>query len=172
MATESDIRESVRALLVATNVFDDVFMAFPDDPSGQAASDLKAAALQPATTAWETGFDADPDGAMVYRCRIPLMVLVRHDDPVQRDEMASGLLNVVRDTLDGESLGGLTLAQFTFIKHWTWQKPVPPERRITADLECRYLEEGWAAADTSEAGVVITPPGSGGSDDIITQGFG
>jgi hypothetical protein len=147
---ERDIRNAVHDLLMATHAFDEVWLPGMQSPRGKAASDIRACAIDPKRTTTLSGFDAAEIGAWIYRCQIGLTVVVRNDDEQLRDETAEQLLNLVRNALDGVSLGGITLLEKTWVGDWTWLNPQPPERKIQATLTCEYLEEGWEVADVTE----------------------
>ena len=148
MSRERDIRNAVQDAVSATGEFDAVWQGGLVDPRGQAASEWKGLGIEPASTSRGTGYDAETGGGWVYECRIDLEIVVRNDDTIARDEEAERLLNVVRNVAYG-SLGGLTLAQRTYVDSWRWLRPVPPERRIRCVLAAPYLEEGELDADVS-----------------------
>jgi hypothetical protein len=150
MPRERDIRRAVADALNATGAFDAVWIADPDDPTGNAASNWRAAGIRPGATTLLQGFDGAAGGGLVYRCQIPLTLVSRHEDQQVRDELAEELLNVARNALNGRGLGGLAIAQQTIVRSWTWMPPSPPERQVRAVIELHYLEEGWASSDTTE----------------------
>ena len=150
MSAEHDILNAARDLLDATNEFSDIWLPGLDDPRGKPASELLFCGLEPGASRVVTGFDSEPWGAVVYETRIPIEIEVRNADGEIRDETADRLLEVVKNTLDGQSLAGFTFPGKTYITQWQRAKARPPTRRITATLVCQYLEEGWAAGDTTE----------------------
>lgn len=142
---ERDVRVAVRDLLDATTAFDGVYLSGLPERRGERGGDLQAAAVEPDETAASCGWD-DVSGSSVMTARATITLLARDDDPQTRDEMAERLLETARDALDGRSLAGKTLPEWTRIRSWTWLKPTPPERRIGATLEFRYLVDGREAA--------------------------
>lgn len=149
MSRERDVRQAVVDLLAATGEFHDVTLG-DSDPRGRAASDLRLATVDPSSTSSDDQWDGGPDGGSVLDCRILVTVYVRAADPKLRDDAAERLLNVVRNAVNHQSLGDLTLPDFTKIKTWTWRPAQGGERSIVCVLSVRYIEEGWTSADAAE----------------------
>jgi hypothetical protein len=145
---ERDVRLAIRDALLATGAFSDVWLSGLPENYGGAASDLTAAAIEPASTSLTTGWDAPLDGGLDYTAGLNVTLLARHEDPQLRDELAELLLNTLASAVNGQSLAGITLPGKTLVQSWTWQPAAPPERRIMAVVSCAYLVtwEGW---DTS-----------------------
>jgi len=143
---ERDIRIVIRDLLDATSAFDGVYLSGPPEHRGERGGDLRAAAIEPGETAASSCWD-DVSGPLVMTARATIILMARDDDPQTRDEVAEQLLETTIAALDGRSLAGRTLPEWTGIRSWTWRKPTPPERRIEALLEFRYLVEDRVDAD-------------------------
>jgi len=137
---ERDIRVAIRDLLDATNAFDGVYLSGPPEGRGERGGDRQAAAVEPDETTAICCWD-DVSGPSVRAARATIILMARDDDPQTRDEMAERLLETAIAALDGRSLAGMTLPEWTGIRSWSWRKPTPPERRIEAALEFRYLVE-------------------------------
>jgi hypothetical protein len=146
---ERDIREAIRDALEDTGAFDGVYLRGLPEDRGEPSGDARCVAIEPAETAVAAPWD-DTAGDLVMSCRVNLTILARDEDPQVRDEAAEMLLNVVANVLNGQGLAGASLPCMTRIASWAWQKPLAPERRIAAVLECRYIVQGWAGANTDE----------------------
>jgi hypothetical protein len=145
---ERDVRIAIRDALVETGAFSDVWLSGLPENYGGAASDLTAAAIEPASTTLTTGWDTQLAGGLDYTARLHVTLLARHDDPQLRDDLAEQLLNTLHDAINGQSLAGYTLPGKTYVQSWTWQPPAPPERRIQAVATFAYLVT-WAGWDAS-----------------------
>jgi len=135
---ERDIRGAIRDLLEATSAFDGVYLSGLPEHRGERGGDLRAAAIEPDETQAAGHWD-DLSGSLVMTARATITLMARDDDPQTRDEAVEELLQTTFDALDGRSLAGRTLPEWTGVRSWTWRKPTPPERRIEAALEFRYL---------------------------------
>ncbi len=143
---ERDIRSAMRDLLEATSAFDGVYLSGLPEHRGERGGDLRAAAIEPGETEAASRWD-DLSGPLVMTARATIILMARDDDPQTRDEAAEELLQTAFDALDGRSLAGRTLPEWTGIRSWSWRKPTPPERRIEAVLEFRYLVDDRGLAD-------------------------
>lgn len=135
---ERIIRSAIRDLLEATSAFDGVYLSGLPEHRGERGGDLRAAAIEPGETEAVSRWD-DRSGPLVMTARATIILMARDDDPQLRDEAAEELLQTAIEVLDGRSLAGMTLPEWTGVRSWTWRKPTPPERRIEAALEFRYL---------------------------------
>jgi hypothetical protein len=149
MPRERDIRIAARDALVATREYDNVWLHWLKEAAGEMAADVRGIGIEPEKTLALTSFDAAPGGGWIYETQIGLEVLVRMTDIELRDAEAERLLNVARNTLNGNDLGGLAMAQFTIVASWAWVAAVPPQRTIHAILKARYIEENWQGQDTT-----------------------
>ena len=142
---ERDVRNAIHNVLLATNAFTGVYITGLPEDAGAAASDLLAAAIEPAGSQLNTGWDAQTDGGLCYASTVTVTLLARNDDAQLRDEQAEQLLDVLANAVNGTSLAGITLPGKTYVSAWRWQPPAPPERRIAATVSFSYLVtwEGW-----------------------------
>ena len=79
-----------------------------------------------------------------------LTLSFRHEDPQIRDQAAATVLDIARNALNYQSIGGLTFPAWTFLRGGNWEPPVAPERKITCDFTYQYLVEGGNSFDVSE----------------------
>lgn len=133
-----------------TNAFTNVWIDGLPEDSGSAASDLCAAAIDPVSTNYFTGWDAQTEGGLCYDAQIKVTLLVRHNDAQICDEKVEQLLEHLKNAVNGQSLAGITLPGKTLVKSWRWMPAKAPERRITAMLSASYIEEGWDVGDVEE----------------------
>lgn len=145
---ERDVRIAVRDLLDATSAFDGVYLSGLPETRGERGGDLQAAAVEPDETTASCNWD-DASGPRIMTARATIVLMARDEDPQTRDEMAERLLETAIAALNGRSLAGKTLPEWTGIQSWAWRKPNPPERRIEAALEFRYLVEERGPADST-----------------------
>ena len=150
MSRERDIRQAVHDLLKATGEFHHVYQGGFETPRDRPSSAWRAVAIQPMGSQDISFADAAMLGDLAYDMRLQITVAARHDDPLLRDEQVEHLLEVVKNALNGQVLGGLTNAQFTRIRSWTWLEAWDVERRIVAILNTQYYEPGWAAGDVAD----------------------
>lgn len=150
MSRERDVRNAIQTALIATETFSDVWLTGLPENYGQSASDLTAAAIEPAATALATGWDYGPGGGLDYTATLTVTLVAHHPDPQLRDELAEQLLGYLQNAVDGQSLAGFTLPQKTIVTGWQWQTPASPERRIAATVSFAYLIEGWDNFDVSQ----------------------
>jgi hypothetical protein len=146
---ERDIRNQIRDILEQTAAFDGVYLAGLPEDRGEPSGDTRSVSIEPGETTEADLWD-DTTGDLVMTCRVSLTLLARDEDPQIRDEAAEQLLNISASAVNGQSLGGATLAGLTRIRSWSWEKPKAPERRITAVLEYQYLVSDWTGLNTAE----------------------
>jgi len=146
---ERDIRQAAVDLLAATGEFDAVELG-KSDPSENPASSRKLCTVDPQDTQESDQWDSALDGGTVYKVRIALEITVRENDAKLRDDEVERLLNVVRNTLNGVSIGGFTLPEFTKVHPWSWRMATAGSRQIAATLNATYFEEGWNVADVTD----------------------
>lgn len=151
MPTEDDVRHAIATILEDSGYFDDVFMTGLPKMDDQSAEDLRACAILPSETTEDDRYDTSPGGLIVLDARVKIVFVARDQDPLARDKTVNLLLLYAQNALNGESLAGITLPDFTRFKGgWRWEDPVPPERKITAMFSFRYLVQGWKAFDTTD----------------------
>jgi hypothetical protein len=146
---ERDVRLAIHDALVATGAFTEVRLTGLPEDYGIRASDLTAAAIEPVSTSYTTGWDSQTTGQLDYTAQLGVTLLARAEDPQLRDELAEQLLNSLHNAVNGQSLAGLTLPGKTLVTSWRWEKPAPPERRIQATVQFAYFVtwEGWDTAN-------------------------
>jgi len=150
MARERDVRTAARDALLATGVFADVWLTGLPEQYGQAASELTAAAIAPKSGRKKTRGDAGNANIWIEVTSVVIVtLLVRNSDPQLRDEQLELLKDTAEDALDGQSLGGLTIPDLTYLSDWQYEKETPPERRLTAKLTYSYPRFGWTSSDTT-----------------------
>ena len=147
---ERDIRNDIRARLEATGEFEEAWIPGLEDDRGNPTSQAFIASIEPASSVIYEAGDSVEIGGQVVTATINIRMVVRHEDPIIRDETAERLLNVCRNTLFGQSLAGFTFTQKTRVRRWQWLKPISIERRINMVLETDYLDDGQAVAGTDE----------------------
>ena len=138
-----DILDDVKARLWATGAFDAVYRGASPEVRGRAASDRLAAIV--AATSWEQT-DLSDDETMVQstrNVRWQLTLIVRDDDPETREKTLNSLLVTAQNTLDGQSLGGVTIPAWTRLKSGVYQPATPPEQRMVVTGEFAYWLEGF-----------------------------
>lgn len=147
---ERDIRNAIKAALIATNAFNEVFLTGLPERYGFGADKVAAAVIEPSSTSKQHIWDDAPWGGVTYTCDIVVTLLYRAIDPQLRDEAVERLLDMAVNAIAGQALvPGLTIPAKTEIVTWRWEKAVHPERRITATFQVGYLVEGWDQLDTS-----------------------
>jgi hypothetical protein len=146
---DRDVRNSIHDALVTTGAFDGVWIwGLPED-YGTASSQIASAAIEPESSTQDDRWDAATGGGLIVTSRVTITLLYRHEDPQLRDEAVELLLEIASNALNGQCLAGLTLPQFTRIVAWRWEKPAPPERRITSTFSYQYIVEGWSEYDVT-----------------------
>lgn len=147
---DRDVRNAIQAVLVATGAFDGVYLwGFPD-AAEQSAESLRAVAIMPGNGSETDEWDSVSDGVIEITQRSKLVIMVRNDDKQARDETADQLFALTCNTLNGQSLAGLTIPMKTRIRKWDWRDPIPPERRIDLIIEYVYLVTTLDSFDTAQ----------------------
>jgi hypothetical protein len=149
LGRDRDVRNAIQTTLLATGQFDTVWMTGLSEDYGQGADELRAVAIDPVNSSERDDWDSSTAGGVLIQSTVTIMILVRHIDPQLRDEAAELLLDTVANTLNGQSLAGLTLPPWTRITNWRWLDATAPERRIQATLQYSYIVEGWENFDTT-----------------------
>ena len=149
MPRPRDIRNDIKARLMATGRFDDVRTAGLPEEQGFSTALKTAAVLPPANGAMKTL--ADGGDEILTGTDEPLLVtlLARDNDPNVRDNLAEDLLQYLKNAVNGQSLAGMTVPDKTFVRTWQYQKPKDKERRIAATVTYQYLLTGWDTNDTT-----------------------
>ncbi len=147
---ERDVRNDIHDRLIATHAFTDVYISGLPEDSGSAASDLCAAAIEPVGGSLTSGWDAQTDGGLYYGASVNVTLMARNDDVQVRDETAEMLLGYLHNAVNGQSLAGITVPGRTLVTSWSWQKAMPPERRIMATVGYWFIVDGWDEFDVAE----------------------
>jgi hypothetical protein len=149
MARDRDVRAAIQTALVATEAFDGVYVwGLPED-YGSGASNAALAVIEPESSTQDDRWDAAPAGGLIATSRVTITLIFRAEDPQMRDEAAELLFDTAANALNGQSLAGLTLPQLTRFASWRWEKPAPPERRISSIFSYQYIVEGWDSYDVA-----------------------
>lgn len=150
MGRGRDVRNDIAARLSGTGLFSAVRLASPDEITIP-GSDFAAVAIEPGPwkeiDRWDDGFGEDI--TIVAEERAVVTVLVRNSDPQIRDELAEQLVQAVKDAVDGQSLGLITMPDFTRAAEG---RPLPArasERRHVVAVVFQYLVQNWAGHDES-----------------------
>jgi hypothetical protein len=144
-----DVLGAIRDLLTLTGQFDLVALSgLPEDRGFAAVS--TACVIQPG--AWEDvdEWDDAVEVSIPRRVSWTLTILVRDSDPEVRDSTADRLSNLAQDTLDGVSLGGITLPGRTKLRRGVWSRPASAERRLVLAGEFTYIVSGFAGHDDTD----------------------
>jgi len=149
-ANEDDVRMGAVALLEATGAFDEVYPYSMPEERGRRAGDRCVAVVEPAPGRASTIGDDLSTGEAIVTMRFVVTVIARHEDAQVRDRKANRLIGIVQNALNGRSLAGLTLAQKTWVREWTWERETPPERRIRLNAEADYLAPAWVGFNTDD----------------------
>lgn len=145
------ILEAIQQALDATQQFDGVYLSELPEQHGRSAQETRVAIVLPLD--WQEVDDADgPTGVEdVVRMRYQLVLLVRNEDPVERDRDLDRLLGVCKNEIDGvELIPGQTFPGWTKLRSGKWEPAAAPERRMTVVGECAYLVVGDDQHDTEE----------------------
>jgi hypothetical protein len=149
MPRDRDVRQAVHDTLVATDAFDPggVWLwGLPED-YGTGTSIRAAVSIQPQSSTSDDRFDGAETIGIVVTSLVSIVVFFRDEDPQVRDEGVEFLFNTAADVLNGQSLGGLTLPDFTRFTSWRWNAPTAPERSIACTFTYQYLVDGWDGLD-------------------------
>lgn len=144
-----DVLESARDLLATTQQFDNVYLTSFDDRS-ISTSDGYSAVVQPLDGDEVDTRDDGDETEQTSHSRWTLTLVGRADDPEVRDRELDRLQSVAQNALDGVSLAGLTIPGLTKLRRGKWEKPKPPERRITLTGEYSYWLDDWSAHDIND----------------------
>ncbi len=144
---DRDVRNAIQAALVETNAFDGVYVWGVPEEYGTGASSLAAAVIEPVSSDQTDCWDSQPGGGIQVRSLVSITFLCRKEDPQLRDEATELLFDTAADALNGQCLAQFTLPGLTRFMSWRWEKPTPPERRITAVFSYAYIVEGWDSYD-------------------------
>lgn len=148
MSEEANIIQAMAATLLGSGFFDDVYTTGLPKLDDQSAEDLRAVAIMPMSGTESDQYDAPTAGYQCEDAQVKFVFVVRAKDEAVRDRTVSLLFNYARNALNGQSIAGLTLPQWTKFTSHKWEDPAPPERKITATFQYRYLVQGWTSFAT------------------------
>jgi hypothetical protein len=142
-----DVLDAIRDMLVGTNEFDNVYRSARPTEFGQSAGDRSAAVVMPGD--WdETDESDDPTTVQgTRRVRWCLWLIVREEDPEKRERSLDQLLSFAQNVLDGQSIGGLTIAGWTRLRRGKYELAEPPEQRMEVVGEFAYYVGGFTGHD-------------------------
>jgi hypothetical protein len=149
MTRDRDVRNAMQAALMATNAFNAVYLSGLPENFGSGSSNVAIAVVEPSASNQSDRWDSQPVGGLIVASTVTITLAYRHRDPQLRDEAVELLFDVAANTLNGQSLAGLTLPALTRFQSWRWETPAPPERRITSTFAYQYIVEGWDDYDTT-----------------------
>jgi len=147
---EHDVRQAAIDLLEATGRFDAVYHYSAPEDRGQSSGDLRAAVVSAVKGDYSQPWDDVTAGRPLCRHTFNVVVMARDDDPAIRDRAADSLAAVVRNTLDGVSLAGLTFVQQTLVTGSVWLPERPPERQVRLTVSTAYEAPDFNSFNTSE----------------------
>jgi hypothetical protein len=145
------VLEAIRDLLQETRQFDDVYLSELPEARGRGAGELKVAVLEP--NDWEELDESDdPDDVQdTVRMRFKLTIIVRAEDPELRDREVDRLVNICKNTIDGQPIVlGQTIPGWTKLRRGKWDPAKAPERRQTITGETAYWVDGETEHDETE----------------------
>jgi hypothetical protein len=140
---DRDVRLDMQQRLMDTGKFNEVTLKGMPEKYGAAAGSLAFASIQHESDnqvdVWDGG---DETGGYVDSVAT-ILLAVREQDPQLRDEKAELLKNVVRKTLNGKSLAGLTCPDWTRVGPTKNLPANSVERRVSVTFRYRYLFGEW-----------------------------
>jgi len=144
MARDSDVYDDVVARLTATNAFTQVTFgeALSAGPTPSDDQYLVAVTHQRG----DELDDVDPV-EIVRRVQAKIEISVRIEDPQERAKVLDRLQNTVKRTLNGVSLGSLTLPAWTMVRNDTLATANHPNQVCTLNFEFSYLISGYSGHD-------------------------
>ena len=140
MARDGDVYDDILAKLTATNVFTQVNFGEPLNVGPTPADDQYLCVVNHLGA--DELDDVDPV-EIVRKARFKVEISVREEDPATRVKTLGRLANTVRKTLNGQSLGGLTLPAWTMVRGDTLANPQHPNQVFTLNGEFAYLISGY-----------------------------
>jgi hypothetical protein len=149
MARDRDIRNAIVAALQANDAVDAVYTTGLPKMDDQSAEDLLVASVQPIDWRESDLADGAPAGYMFIDGRVRIVFAARSTNEQERDDAVEDLLEFALNSLNGQSLAGLTMQTFTKFSDVRWVDPIPPERQIVATFQYKYLVPTWTSFDTT-----------------------
>ncbi len=148
---DADILDAVAAALEATGEFDGIYRCSVTEVGGKRADNLRAVCVEPMTETESDLWDSFSTGPMeVVQAQCAITLIVRHQDAQERDRLIDRLKSVARNALNGRSLKGLTMPDFTRFASFQSQRPKPPERQVRGTFQYRYLVDTFTSYSAND----------------------
>ena len=147
MARDRDVRNALQVVLQNTGQFDNVYVSGLPEDYGIGSDRVSIAVIEPVSSTERDDWDSETTGGILIQGTAQITLLARQPDPQLRDEAVELLLEYTANTVNGQSLAGLTLPPWTRITAWRWLPATHPERRIQATFQYSYIVEGWGSLD-------------------------
>lgn len=142
----ADILDAIADMLEATREFDSVYRHGVGEVGRDAASHGTRSVFIESMNENESDLWDDPSGpSEVVSGQVGITIVVRDQDPRDRDRMADRLKNVARNALNGRSICNLTLPDFTRFSTFQTQRAQPPSRMIRGTLVYKYLVDSFVS---------------------------
>ncbi|WP_206107773.1 hypothetical protein [Paludisphaera rhizosphaerae] len=139
---------AIRDALDATGAFDAVWQAGDSDDRGEPGR-LAAIAVERGPVVSEALCDTGPDSLVIHTARHSLRIVVRRDDPLERDDEADRLQAVAANALNGRKWFANDWPDWARVLEWKRLPAVDAERQVLATFQSRWHEEGWRVAPDS-----------------------
>lgn len=149
---DRQILKAIGTLLTATGAFDEVRTSGLPADRGLPSSDGKLVVLD--LDQWQDRDRSDDPDATPQDRDVTFLcyVCVRMEDPDMRDDELDRLVQTATNAINGQSVLGVTLPEWTRLLAGKWMPPTAPERRVICRGSFRYLLDDFDshndAADT------------------------
>ena len=146
------ILNDARDRLAALGVFDGVYRSALPEDKGQSSGDKLAAVVAPGD--WDEVDERNDEETVqsTRRVRWALTLIARDDDPELREAALDDLLSASQNALDGVSLAGVTIPDWTRLRRGRYEPSQSPEQRMTVVGEFAYWVEGFDGHDGEDDG--------------------
>lgn len=137
------VLDDARDRLVETGVFDAVYRSALPESRGRSSADRIVAVVTPSD--WEQTDESDDEDTVqsTRRARWTLTIIVREEDPETRERLLDQLLTTSQNALDGQTLGGITIPDWTRLRRGRYEPPVDVEQRMVVTGEFAYWIQGF-----------------------------
>jgi len=138
------------ARLVQLNCFAEggVGRGAPSEVLARSSRQYPCAAVQPLTWVDSDRYD---EGDFIRTCNFTITLIVRMEEPDQRQDWLDYLSDRVSNALNGESLAGITFGPLTLVQRGQYSPtPQHPEQRATLTGQFAYEVVGYGARDETE----------------------
>lgn len=147
---DRDVRNAMRDLADATGAFDIATCGGLPEARGQAGDQYNSVYIDPLDWTDESPYD-DPDQPILVRtATVKVTISAIAADPVERDEAAERLCDVLANAWNGVALGGVAYPDKSQFTTWRWLNPIDVERRVEAKFTYQYEVGGFRDFSTSE----------------------